>query len=461
MVIALIGWLMLPALAQDGFDAHGVVVVPQSSDVRDTVTLRRPSVGRSGQWSGSALLEYSERPLIATSSSGVVTPILDDLFVANIGGRVFLHERISLDVAVPLVLGSRGEAAFSGPAAGDIRVASQVAVVDPASSTVGLGLATWLDLPSGSASRYLGQPGLAGGASLLASLELDDLTLTGNLGTQFNPSVDSFNVVGSDVAQLGLGLGYQVRSDVSALMELVGSAPFTTSSARGTGAPIEGRWYGRWSRTNGSFVLGGISAGLSPGIGAAVARVFLGGGWGPVADVSRPTAPDGGISETVDLSVSVLDDHGRPLEGVEVVLEGGRHERIEAPSTLAVEPGSLWRGGATVGACLEGAQVTQVHDVGAEMVIEMGWLGGAEVNLLVMDAGGNAIENAAVEVRSEDVHCAPQEKVVLGANGSARFEVGLSSHTIVVTDAEGRQGTGTMIGAAGTVTEVIILVGLD
>ena len=162
MVIALIGWLMLPALAQDGFDAHGVVVVPQSSDVRDTVTLRRPSVGRSGQWSGSALLEYSERPLIATSSSGVVTPILDDLFVANIGGRVFLHERISLDVAVPLVLGSRGEAAFSGPAAGDIRVASQVAVVDPASSTVGLGLATWLDLPSGSASRYLGQPGLAG-----------------------------------------------------------------------------------------------------------------------------------------------------------------------------------------------------------------------------------------------------------------------------------------------------------
>ena len=95
------------------------------------------------------------------------------------------------------------------------------------------------------------------------------------------------------------------------------------------------------------------------------------------------------------------------------------------------------------------------------MAIEMGWLGGVELAVLAMDAGGQMVSDATVTVTSSDPHCGPRSPVVLQADGTARFEVGVATHTVTVTTTTGLTASQTLDGKAGAVTEVILILGVD
>src|SRR5690606_38494017 len=133
-------------------------------------------------------------------------PLVDDLVALNTSLGVTAHERVRLDIAAPVYLASRGLDGAQGVLMGDVRLASMITVLAPSDTPAPLAIAVvpWLDLPTGADARFLGQSRLSGGALVAGSAEIEALTLTANVGSQFNPSIERGNLTGADGLIAGL-----------------------------------------------------------------------------------------------------------------------------------------------------------------------------------------------------------------------------------------------------------------
>ena len=423
-----------------GFDAHGFNLVALTGDPRDGLVVQRAGRFRQGDWFFGGGFEWAESPLVYLTDledgSVLVEPVLDNLLALNVSGGAWILDRWRLDVAAPLYFTSLGrDAAPQGVGLGDLRVASMIEVLRPEAIGFGLGVVPYLDLPTGDADAFLGEPGVSGGGALALGYEGGRYTVGAEAGVQLRPSLELGNLSNSDTLNWGLRAGYLLSDRSSILAEARLDTPFTPSVASFTGAPAELTLSGRTRLDSGAHVFIGGAAGLDRGASAATYRLFLGGGFGRIqqdaAPVVRPVAP-------AELAVTVTAG-GRAVDGATVDLTSGDEalsQQVDSTGwTVTVPPKSEWVARATWGACYRGEARGQAAASGTSPLVVPVARVDAEVTIEVVDALGNFIPGAAVTWQDQDGGCVPMDKLAL-PEGTGNQTVGIGSHRLGV-EAEG------------------------
>lgn len=442
------------AIAQEGgLDAHGFEPAAMDRDLRDPVGVVRPGALVTGDLSAGALLEYAWRPLVReTVETGEVETTLEQLVALDLSTAWTAHERLRLELGLPVYAASFGAAgAPNGADLGDLRLAALVNLLSPEEGGVGVGLLPFLDLPTGAASAFLGQRTVAGGALAAATVERQRWTVVGNLGAQFNPAVADLNLSNSDTLLVGLGGSYGVRDDLAVGTELWGRAPLQSNELPGTESPWE--WMGtvKWVADRGGFLTGGISTALSPGVGAPALRAVLGGGW------ARQTPPAPRI-EMSTLAVAVVRD-GAPVPGLAVRLAGPEvDETVSSPASREVPVGSEWSGVATLNPCVQGSATAIAGTGTTDLVVALRPNRTSAIQVRVTDPAGAPIGDATVALLAELPDCAGHRTLFdLGPDGGDVERVGPGFHVVRVS-APGRKPMSAQVELAAWETRLVELV---
>jgi len=472
-------WLAAMALAQDGtaqqpvggFEAHGFRLAAHDADIRDPLVVQRPGAFTQGDWFISGLAEYAKSPLVQVQQSEdggepVETPLVDNLVGLNISAGVAAHERIRFDLLAPVYgLSTGADLASQGPALGDLRLGTMLVAVRPdhvpGGGGPGLGLVGFLDLPTGNTDRFLGQPGVGGGAKLALTMETDQVTLSGDVGAEFDQAIEGFaNVQGSDNLVASLGFGVLASDQVGLTLEGVVKPPFeaNTFEFTETAFPAESILSVRYRAPSGGHWTFGGAAGLTDGPGVAAFRVFVGGGFGKQEPPRPPDFDPLGQLNTTDLCPlerevvnGWKDDDGCPDElsalGVDVRYQGQSREadaEVVGPDGPRVEriglqglaidavPGSTWTVRATSG-CLAGTATANASSEPVQMLVELQPVYDSQVSVEVTDMEGLPIAEAQVLWQSASPECVPPDPASVDATGKLTQRIAFGTHKAVVT----------------------------
>lgn len=444
--------LMLAAVglsaAQDlgGLDAHGVKITSLSPSPTAPIRVYQPQDFLAGDWYAGFIGEYAMEPLtlVERQASGEedVLLVVDDLLALNLGAGVALHERVRLELGLPVYLAYDRDdivaAPDPAPGLGDLRFAAQVVLLRPEGDEGGLslGLVPFLDLPTGMEEQFLGQAGLAGGGRLALSLDLGRVVLGADGGILARPqSTSAINLSNPLGAEAGLHAGFLLTDTLGLNLEGTSTFPLDANTVPGAETPAELTTTLHGAYDSGlTWVLGG-AAGLSRGAGTADFRVFLGLGWGKVRAEEpppEPVAPEEGA-----LAIEVLLD-GRRVANAPVDLAGPAPlELVSSVEPVLYEhltPGDAYTGTATNGPCMAGtAEATVVADTTTPLVIELEQKLSAQVRLEIYDADDKPLMGGVVTWEREVENCVPGQPLVLKESHTGRQSVGVGTHTVFVT----------------------------
>jgi hypothetical protein len=244
---------------------------------------------------------YVHRPFVFVSDDGQRVPLLAHGAGLNvIAGYSIDRFRASVDLPIWLSATTGSSAANSpgGAGLGDLALDVKVVGLDREEDPVGLGATARITLPTGKVGDVpIGNPNLGWELGAVADKEVaEGVLLAGNLGIRGSNKSEMTNVTLGDSLYFRFGGGYQINDDAGLSADLAGSFAFA-SFGNGASTPVEAL-IGGWGRASEDWVVrGGVGTGLSPGIGAPVARVVFGIGYEP------PTVKDGdldGIADNMD-----------------------------------------------------------------------------------------------------------------------------------------------------------------
>lgn len=441
----LLAALAMVALAQDGgqgFDAHGFSLVALDADPRDGLVLERAGALTAGQVFGGAVLEYARAPLVL-ERAGQREVLLDHVSAANLSAGVAVHQRLRLNVGVPVFLATTGPDGAGGAAVGDVRLGGLAAIVGMGAPGFGLAVAPWVTVPTGDEARFLGAPGLGGGAVLVVSQELRRWGLNANVGAAGAPAIVARNLHNADHLVAGLGGHLLVGERTGLSAEVRGTVPFVPAGVPGTETPVEAVGSVRHASPSGrgGFLTGGIAGALTPGAGAATFRVFLGGGLGaPVQIVPLDSDGDGLVDredacprspETPNglededgcpdawptLSVRALWEDA-PVAGAVGTVGGERFVSAEQGLPVAVMPGPI-AVELAYGPCLEASETVEV-DGPMALDLALGPRTDARVQVSVRDPSGGPIPTAFASLSADGPGCGTAPIWLAGGEGEAR-----------------------------------------
>ena len=467
-------WLALlgTALAQDdALDAHGFRLGAFDGDVRDPVQAMRPGRMTLGEWYAGGALEFAKAPLVyvVPDANGDIFSrdvVLDNVLAANLAGGYTLHERVRVDVGLPVYFTSTGrlgdvgsDVGSQGAALGDLRIGALIAILSPdvvetlVGGGFGLGVVPYVTMPTGAQRKFLGDQSLTGGISVVATEEVGKLTFTGDLGLSFRPSLDLENLNGSDRLELGAAVGYLLAEDTGANLELRLGSPLKKAGRPGTGAPAEGLVSVRHRFDSGAHVLGGFAVGLSPGAGAAAWRVFVGGGFGKIVPVVVDLDGDG-ILDAVDACIDVpevvngykdddgcpdilgdvtwkfVDPEGKPIANLTVMI-GDKPYTTDAQGAVALKdliPGTKLGGSVGATPIYFDTAFSSVDVVEGPLVksVPLDWKPG-HVRVIAKDEKGKPVD-AVVKVIGRDTY----GPIPLGDDGTDVLDVPPGTWTVSV-----------------------------
>lgn len=298
----------------DDFSAHRFYVAPgpgafltvESAETAPDLT---PTFG--------ATLGYAHRPFVAddldcvtgSRTAGCETPMNQETdLLAHLGelqlyGAITVLERLQIGLNVPLLYydGARYQyidrsttpfaprtAALggSGVAIGDPRLSLKIRFLDPDRDGNGvmMGAGAWVSAPLGhaiAAGHFVGDTTPSFGAHFIGSFRLQGFRLALNLGAQVRAEAQNLrSAVGTELTY-GVAAAYRFHPLVEGLVELAGVTSF--GARFDSEAPLELR--GAVLFHVGDLALhAGAGAGLVYGIGAPIARVFLGGSFTPTPE---------------------------------------------------------------------------------------------------------------------------------------------------------------------------------
>lgn len=455
----------------NGFDAHGFQLVAYDSDLRDLLTVQRAGRFTQGDAFAGGLFEYASKPLVYISTGGDGTEntdvMLDNVFALNTSFGAALFNFLRLDAAVPLYFSSTGPTGDpQSMSIGDARLAAMVSILRPAEEGGGLGLAVvpYLDLPFGSSEDFLGQSGLDGGLKAAVTYELTKLTFSGDIGAQFNPAIELGNLAGADRLVAGLGAGYLLRDDLALNLEAHFAPPFAKNVAAGSDSPAEALLSVRGKTEGGAhWTVGGATA-LSGGAGAAVYRVFLGGGFGKHGSAAPIDTDGDGLADNADacpteaevvnmykdsdgcpdalstLAVKVtLADKAQP--GLSLQLASGEDSMVrttaEEPVTIAdLMPGSAWKASVDAPPCMTGEGEITLAEGENALTVELKRTKEGKVRYIVTDEEDHPLSDVTVRYDSETDACVPKIRQKLGDDGKGENDVGAGTHTVRIAHNE-------------------------
>ena len=468
-MLTLLALLASPAAQAQSLDAHGFNMNAHDGDIRDGLSVYRPGRMEQWQWYATGLVEYARAPLtqvqVVNGGDPETINVLDHLVALNVGAGIAVHDRVRIDLGIPLYFASFGTGGYQGVDTGVMRLSAMVAIIRPDNDYdgggFGLGVVPFLDLPTGT-ETFLNVGGIAGGAKVAATYELAKVTLSADLGAQFNPTVELDNIVGSDTLVAGLGVGYLFSDNFGANLEGVIDVPFQANAQPGTETPAEVLLSVTNRADSGAHWTAGGAVGLSQGVGAASFRLFLGGGFGKVTTPVQDSDGDG-LADDVDqcwnkpetfngfqdedgcpdeieksLIVKVTQD-GESVGGAEVTLVGpegpyvynsdGAELRIDE-----VDEGAVYTAEAQKGECLFGEAKATIESTGLPTMLEIPLqrrTGQVQVN--VTDHLGTKLYNASVRWMSENTICLPDVREgKTNEEGTSEHQVGTGKHSVVV-----------------------------
>ncbi len=467
----------LTASAQDNrfFDAHRIQIAAYDGDLRDPLLLQRPGRFRQWDWFAGGVFEYANAALVryeeVAGRDPVRTNIVDHIVALNINGGVAFHERFRLDVAVPVFFTSwdGGNSRSRGAAFGDLRLSAMVAIIRPDEEEQGFGLGVvgQLDLPTGAQKQFLGLRTVGGGGQLAASYAYNGFTATGTAGVHFYPKLDDLdNLVGADVLNFGIGVGYLVHETTGIHLETQISPALVKNREALTGSPVELVASVRHRRPNGLNLVFGGAAGLTRGAGAARFRLFAGLGYGLIAepppkdrdldgildvDDACPEDPetfndyndaDGCPDQLANVDLLVVYD-GKPIAGAEMEVTYGEEDKLERMKSREtprrkedLKPGLMVDAKATSGACLAGDAGTTLEEGDNELTIQLRPARGGKVIYELVDPDGKPVQGAVATWRTDAEGCADPEGYNLGPDGQFEHPIGAGEHTVFI-DAPG------------------------
>ena len=451
-----------PAWAQDGIDAHGAFPAASDGDVRDPLLLTRPGRMNRGESYGVAIGEAIGSPLVlVTETSGVEerVPALDDVFGVQLMGGYAVHDRVRVDALLPLFLASRSLDQAQGARPGDVRLSAMVALVRPPdhaapTQAVGVGVVPWVSLPTGDAAAFLGQPGVAGGAQLAATLEAGPLVATGLIGPRFAPASDLLNLTGSDGLDLGASAGWVADPRTAVHLEGKLRSPFVANAVPWRGVPAEVVATVRHRRPSGVALLAGLGTSATPAIGSPAWRVVVGGGWGQVdepyldpdgdgvIDDKCPHEPetfngwmdeDGCPDRLADLHVSVRYKTTEYPEADLVVSNGTQQQRFDFGPVriLSRPPGEAWTAESSF-TCMFGRAEATLSEGDNRIVVQLEPVLDAQVLFTIVDDRDQPIDGSTLTWVAGPEGCAPGGLTYL-AYGKADVMIGEGNHEIAAT----------------------------
>ena len=152
----------------------------------------------------------------ADGSPAVYTPRLSNVLGLHLGIGAAVHDHVRLDLTAPIFMLSNGRnGQAQGGAMGDMRFAVNTAIVRPETGNgLGLSVVPFIDLPTGSSRKFLGQGSVGGGLKLAMGYELSRLTLTMDLGVDLNTPRDVSNLTNPHQFLAGFGAGFLVSDDI-------------------------------------------------------------------------------------------------------------------------------------------------------------------------------------------------------------------------------------------------------
>ena len=470
----LLGTLGAPSLAaaqevlDSGFDAHGFHLAAYDGDARDPYSVFR--AGRMHQWEfyATALGEYAMAPLSYVSGpkgDTTMEPVLNHLTTANLAAGLALHDRLRLDVGMPLYVFSVGpDGDPLGTRIGDVRLASMIAIIRPAAETaggLGLGLVPWVDLPTGDDTVYLGNASVAGGGALALTYEFEKLTLSGHLGYQYKPDIFAYNIEGADSLLTALSIGYLINHNTGINFEALLTPPLAKNQTAGTEFPVETILSFRKRTEGGGHFSAGVAGALTDGAGAAPLRLFLGGGFGKI-EVPIPADLDGdGIPNNEDEcfddpeivngykdddgcpdfmgEVNVWGDYeGEPIQLENVTLIGPTGQRMLDPDQATVNdmmPGVEVTAKVVASGCLGGSTTFTVKEGKNDLVVPLSRSLEGTITFEVKTLEeGQPIPDATVKIQSVADACRPTggSELQLGAGGTGSVQAGAGDHVVII-----------------------------
>lgn len=280
--------------------------------VLDTLDLRgehRPAVG--------LVLDFGYKPYVLVNADGSEnTSIVTDQLFLHVGGSIVLLSRVRLGVNLPILLtqdGSETGGLVNGQrvvgtttgGVGDVRVSVDLRLVgtygDP--FTLALGGRVWL--PTGDATKYLGDGQVRVGPQLLAAGDIDAFVYAASLGFVYRANSTAFvgHPTGSE-ATFGAAIGVRVADK-----KLVIGPEIWASTVLSNGDAVFGErttplaLIGGAHYTAGDFRFGiGAGPGMSHAAGTSLFRALASIEYAPaLPEVVKPSDRDGdGIFDSED-----------------------------------------------------------------------------------------------------------------------------------------------------------------
>lgn len=463
--------LVSPASAQDapptgdGVDAHNFFPAAHDGDVRDPLTVQRVGGWSANQGFVGGILEYADAPMAwcVDETCSQQLNVVDNLVAFNLSGGYAPHDRVRIYFAAPLFIDSKSDVTYGGGAMGDIRLAGQVALLTD-DGPVQAGVVPWIDLPTGNQDKFLGNSKIAGGASVAGSYETGILTLSGDVGMQFDPKSVA-NTDGANSVLVGLAVGVSPVDNWGLTAETRLEPSFIENPIPGTGAPSEMLYSARHKMDNGLHFTAGGGHAITAGVGAAKYRLFAGMGWESKKD-PQPKDTDGdGIADKIDecrdepetingwkdmdgcpdslgkLKVRVLFD-GNPVEGADVIVKGpkGKTEhKSEATPVFEGIPGESWSAQATWNDCFAGKGDTKMEPGKNALQVELARLEGT-LKVVVRSPKGEPVTDAFVKFLEPTgaPACHAKGESAVDGNGEHSVNVGTNVTHAFVVQAEDR-----------------------
>lgn len=283
-MLALLGFFIATAFGQtvtDPIDAHGFYLAPNDGDTLDHLSTWRSEVQTPGTVGVNGLFEYADRPLtLHRLSDGVetTTDLVDDLAVLNLGAFYAPTKQVALTVTAPVYLTSESLDVRSGVGVGDIRVAVPLTVVTVGSSEetqLSVSVVPFADTP-GFYQHDLSARSFSGGGLAVVSLDQEKLDVSADVGTEFAPQLDFYNLRGREHLLTNLAISYQVTPHVGAGAELVARPSLRHNEVVGTESPAEVEASVRGQTDDHLGWVVGASKALNHGVSAATWRAFAG-----------------------------------------------------------------------------------------------------------------------------------------------------------------------------------------
>jgi outer membrane protein OmpA-like peptidoglycan-associated protein len=267
--------------------------------VRPFLTLDSAHVLAHKQFALSLVSNYQNRPFsLYTVESGEARERTIDVVrhqaVSELTGAVGLGDWFQLGVAVPLTWAVSGDdfdartgmptgERLSANGIGDLRLEGKIKGVTfgPADEFL-LSFAPGVTLPTGDASRFLGDKSVTGRMRAIAEFRLDDFRAAAMTGILLRRASESFAAQVGSQLMYAVAVDYRVHRDVGLIGELFGRSGLKEFTQRYVDAnPVELDAGMRVALPQSMMLTVGGGIGLVKGIGSPRFRAVLGLAWSP------------------------------------------------------------------------------------------------------------------------------------------------------------------------------------